>query len=299
MVPEQIRGLIDLSRMRQALLSVAQPGLGALIAAQRMPTTRTLVVGVVAASAGYLAVFSLNDVFDRESDVAALGAGKGEYEGFDLDTAYQRHPLAVGRLPHRVALLWIGLLGIVAITGAWALSPWCVALFGVSVSLEWVYCSLRSRTWTKTIVSGAMVGVGGLAGWVAVAPISMRAAGFFVFLCAWEIAGRNIPNDLADLVADTAVGLRTVPTTFGPQTAGRAIAAGSAFTIAVLPTLHLVPLGLVLALAAGVGLMTLPSLPLLSTPTPGNAARYFNRASLLPAAVFLVVLVTLGGEGVP
>lgn len=297
MVSEQIRGLVDLSRMRQALLSVAQPGLGALLAAQRMPSARTLVLGVVAASAGYLAVFSLNDVFDRDSDVEALEAGKGEFEGFDLDTAFERHPLAVGRLRHGIAVAWVASLAAIAILGAWMLNPWCVVLFGASVSLEWAYCSLRSRTWTKTLVSGVMVGIGGLAGWVAVAQISHRAAGFFVFLAAWEIAGRNIPNDLADLRADSAVGLRTVPTTFGPLVAGRAVAAGSAFTIASMPALGLAPVSLAFAFVAGVVFMTLPSLPLLTTPTPANAAQYFNRASLLPAVVFLVVFATFAIGG--
>jgi hypothetical protein len=39
--------------------------------------------------------------------------------------------------------------------------------------------------------------------------------------------------------------------------------------------------------------MALPSLALLRSPTPPQAARYFNSASLLPAIVFLIVIVTL------
>jgi len=149
--------LIDLSRARQALLSIAQPGLAALLALGSIPDTRTVILGLVAAANGYLAVFSLNDVLDLRSDIDALRAGKGEYEGFDIDTAFARHPLATGRLRLAVAVAWVGALAAVATTFAWMLNPWCVAIFGGSVALEIVYCMLRSRTWTKTLVSGAMV----------------------------------------------------------------------------------------------------------------------------------------------
>jgi hypothetical protein len=47
------------------------------------------------------------------------------------------------------------------------------------------------------------------------------------------------------------------------------------------------------SLASAVVVMALPSLALLRSPTPPQAARYFNSASLLPAIVFLIVIVTL------
>lgn len=286
------QGLFDLSRGRQALLSVAQPGLGALLALGGLPDRRTLLIGIAAATAGYLAVFSLNDVLDLRSDVEALKAGKGEFEGFDLDTAFMRHPVAVGRLRLSVAVAWVSALATIAVGLAWMLGPFCVAAFGASVSLEVVYCALRSRSWLKTIVSGVMVALGGLAGWVAVAPLSWRAAGFFAFLALWEIAGRNIPNDLADLAADARVALRTVPTTFGPRVAARAVLAGSALTVVSVSALPLAPLQLALAVGAGFLSMVVPSIRLASAPTSAQAGRYFNVASLLPALVFAAVLGT-------
>lgn len=299
MLVTTVHGLFDLARGRQALLSVAQPGLAALLALGGVPDSRTLLLGLGAATAGFLAVFSLNDVLDRRSDVEALRVGKGEYQGFDLDTAFERHPLAAGRLGLGFALAWVGALGTCAVLLAWALHPLCVAVFGASVSLEALYCSLRSRTWLKTLVSGVMVGLGGLAGWVAVAPLSPRALAVFGFLAVWEIAGRNIPNDLADVRADAAVSLTTVPTTFGPRVAGVAIAGGSALTIASVPLMQLPPVSLVASVVAGLMVMALPAMRLAIAPTPLAAARYFNTASLLPALVFAAVLAThlLGGAG--
>jgi 4-hydroxybenzoate polyprenyltransferase len=294
------QGLLDLSRGRQALLSIAQPGLGAVLALGALPDSRTIALGLAAAGAGYLAVFSLNDVLDLRSDVEALKAGKGEFGGFDIDTAFDRHPVALGVLRLRLALAWVVGLAIVAVVLAWMLNPWCVAVFGVSVSLEALYCALRARTWAKTFISGIMVGLGGLAGWVAVAPLDARAYAFFAFLAAWEIAGRNLPNDLADLEADSAVGLRTVATTFGPRASSRAIAAGSALTtaIAAVMLVPLAPVNVAWGFLGAVVTMQIPSIELLRSPTPQQAAHYFNRASLLPALVFLMVVLSMAVRGV-
>lgn len=293
-----LRGLFDLSRARQALLSVAQPALGAVLALGALPDARTMLLGLLAAGCGYLAVFSLNDVLDLRSDREALRAGKADVEGFDLDTAFSRHPLAAGALTLPVAMGWVTALATVAVVAAAMLGPWCVGLFVLAAALEMLYCALRSRTWAKTFVSGVMVGAGGLAGWVAVAPLDLRAAAFFAFLAAWEIAGRNLPNDLADVEADSAVGLRTVATSLGPRASGRGIAAGALATHALVP-LMFVPLGSPVAEAAAVlvtvVMMGLPGGALLHDPSPERASRYFNRASLLPVGLLVVVLAQVAG----
>ena len=198
-----------------------------------------IALGLVAATAGYLAVFSLNDVLDRRVDADALRAGKGDVIGYDIDTAFERHPLARGDISFAWSLMWVGSLGVVSAVCAYLLAPVCLGLFVVAVALEVVYCSLRQVTWLKTIVSGLMVGVGGLAGWAAVAPITGRAVPFFCFLALWEIGGRNLPNDLSDIVADSAVGIRTVATTFGSRASAVATATVAAATFASLVALGL------------------------------------------------------------
>lgn len=289
-----LAAIVDLSRTRQALLSVAQPALGAVLALGRLPDTRTMLLGLVAATCGYLAVFSLNDVLDRRVDARALAAGKADFEGFDLDTAFVRHPLARGDISYRLALAWVATLALVSGVCAYLLSPICLVLFAAAVTLEVVYCMLRGVTWAKTFVSGAMVGVGGLAGWAAVAPIGARALPFFVFLAVWEIAGRNLPNDLADLPADSRTGIKTVATVLGPRVSANAIIVGT-FGIAVSVTLLRMPLS---ATASCIGvalwLMAAPTWNLVREPASDKAAAYFNRASLLPAIMLPIVILTTG-----
>lgn len=289
--------LFDLSRGRQALLSVAQPALGAMLAAGGLPSWRVIAIGLPAAATGFLAVFSLNDVLDVKADRDALRAGLEEAGGeYDLDVAYLRHPLARGDIGLALSSAWVVGLGAIAVALAWMLSPVCVALFGVSVALEGLYCALRSVTWMKTLVSGVMVGVGGLAGWAAVAPLSAAALPFFGFLAVWEIAGRNLPNDLADVAADGATGIRTVATTYG----GKASAGGTLAGAVAAPALAvaMLPDTLGAALAAGLGAVTMiaPAVTLWRRPTSPQAGRYFNRASLYPALLFAAALamVVLG-----
>jgi 4-hydroxybenzoate polyprenyltransferase len=285
--------VFDLSRGRQALLSVAQPALGAVIALGGLPSVRTMLLGLIAAASGYLAVFSLNDVLDRQADSAALAAGLAITDGYDLDTAFVRHPLARGDLSMRAALAWVGGLAAVSVMTAWLISPICLLFFAAAVALEVVYCSLRSITWAKTFVSGLMVGVGGLAGWVAVAPLSAGAGAFFAFLALWEIAGRNLPNDLADVIPDGRTGVRTVATVFGPRVSSMATLAGAGATLVTLLLLPVWPAARLLALAAGLVSMGIPAIALLRRPTSEQAGDYFNRASMLPVLVLAAVLLVM------
>jgi 4-hydroxybenzoate polyprenyltransferase len=232
-------------------------------------------------------------VLDRDVDARSLAAGKDQFEGYDVDTAFLRHPLARGDLSFGFSLAWVISLGVVSAATAFVLRPACLPFFAAAVALEIVYCSLRSVTYLKTIVSGAMVGVGGTAGWVAVAPWSWRAASFFAFLALWEIGGRNIANDLADLKSDAAVGIRTVTTTFGPRAAARTttmVAAATLLTVLALP----LPLAArAAALLLGAWSMVRPAWALLKQPSSAQAGAYFNHASLYPALVLAVALATV------
>lgn len=291
--PRLLHAVFDLSRARQALLSVAQPALGAVIALGGLPSARQMLLGLVAATTGFLAVFSLNDVLDHKVDIRALAAGKAEFAGFDIDTVYSRHPIANGDIPLPLALVWVGGLAAVSAVAAYLLDPRCLAFFTAAVAAEVLYCALRSVTWAKTFVSGLMVGIGGLAGWAAVAALDARAVVFFAFLALWEIAGRNIPNDLADLVADRQTGIRTVATTFGERAAASATFLGSVATVATLGALAISNPGRALLVMTGLWAMVLPAGTLVAQPTSDQAGRFFNRASLLPALALPVVVVTL------
>lgn len=286
-----LHAVFDLARTRQALLSIAQPALGAVLALGGLPEPRVMALGLLAAATGFLAVFSLNDVLDRRVDEQALQQGKAEFEGYDLDTVYSRHPLAAGALKPAFAFAWVGTLGLVSALAAWTLAPACLALFALAVALEVLYCSLRSVTWLKTFLSGLMVGVGGLAGWAAVAPLSARALPFFAFLALWEIAGRNIPNDLADRVADSLTGITTVSTVFGERAAGLGVLLGASAAIVPLGLLPITTWARTALLLLALWAMVLPAFALVGRPISEQAARYFNRASLLPALMLPIVIL--------
>ena len=267
--PGRLAALADLTRTRQAFLSVAQPGLGAVLAVGGLPSLRISLVGLIAAAAGFLAVYLLSDVLDRRADAAARG-----------------------HLSLRFSLVWVVSLGAFCALLAYTLAPVCLLFFGAAVALEIVYCALRTVTPWKTVVSGMMVGLGGVAGWAAAAPLSWRALGVFVFLALWQVGGRNIAGDLADVESDRSVGATTVATVYGPAVAARA---ACVVGFATLASVVILPMsgGLLsdLALVAGIFVVAWPGAKLWYCPTSDEAASYLGQASLYPAAVLLVALL--------
>jgi 4-hydroxybenzoate polyprenyltransferase len=285
--------LFDFSHSRQAVLSVAQPGLAALLALGGFPSLRIVGLGLVASTAGMLCVYASNDLLDLRVDREAVRSPTSPKisEGYDIDVVAVRHPVAVGVLSVRLAIAWVVALGLIALGFAYWLRPGCALIFAGCVCLEVVYCALKRRTWLKTIPAGAMVGLGALAGWYAVRDFDLYALAFFFLLAFWEIFGRNLTNDLADRSHDAPLGIKTLATVHGPKWSARVILVG---TTAVLPLAALQQGSLYLRLlmvATAVWTMTLPALGLVRSPQEKESQRMFNRASLFLPLAFLVALV--------
>jgi 4-hydroxybenzoate polyprenyltransferase len=188
---------------------------------------------------------------------------------------------------------WVAGLALVAIVGTALLNPLALLFFAAAAATQVVYCALRSVTYWKTVLSGIMVGFGGLAGWTAVAPLRWSALSLFLILAFWEIGGRNIVNDLSDLESDTRVGIRTVASVGGAAAAAQA-AAAVAFACLVTTVLLPMPMvAVVVALAFGAWSLAWPALALVRRPTPAQAASYFNHASLYPDLVLAAALLGL------
>jgi 4-hydroxybenzoate polyprenyltransferase len=286
--------LFDLSRGRQALLSVCQPALGAFIAIGVSPSPYVLAIGLIAAVCGYFAVFSLNDVLDIKVDREAITLQPGSIESmegdYDIDVAFLRHPLAHGKISLMTSIAWVTVLALISGILAYILSPMSFVLFLGCVALEIAYCALRSITWLKTIVSGIMVGLGGLAGWAAVAPLTVSSLYLFLFLAFWEIAGRNLPNDLADVDMDRLVGIKSVATVFGGHASSAAILIGSFATMAAISALPIASMPKLIIVGLSIWLMVAPAITLMGVPSSTQAAAYFNKASLLPSLAFFVLI---------
>ncbi len=285
--------IFDFSRGKQALLTIAQPALGVVLAVGGLPPARVVLIGLPAACAASFSLYALNDLLDRKVDEASLAAGKSAAPEHDVDTAFVRHPLAHGLLSLRVSVAWVAGLAALGALGTALLSPLALAFFVVAGVTQVVYCRLRSVTPWKTVLSGVMVGCGGLAGWAAVAPLRPGALGLFAVLGLWEIGGRNIVNDLTDVGSDAPVGIRTVATVYGVAAAARAAAAVSAACLAATLLLPMPAAATALALVLGVWALGVPAVRLVRRPTPAQAASFFNRGSLYPDLVLAALLIGL------
>ncbi|MFD5554716.1 UbiA prenyltransferase family protein [Streptomyces sp. NPDC127068] len=274
-------------------MSLAQPG-GGMLLATGCPDPRRLGWAALAGAAGFLAVFAANDLLDVRLDRRRV-VHLHPLEGPDLDSTGGRHPIAEGRLRLVAGVLWVLALGAFALIVSAVLSRVCVTLFLCAVLLQVLYCRLATVTPYKFLLSGVLVVVGAWAGWFAfsdaVDPLRLGLFGLWMF--AWEIGGRNIPNDLSDLAEDTPLGVRTLPVVLGPRRSARvafvflviAAGAGCALAVAAWPSFGLVGL-LGMALSA---LFTLlgPGARLLRSPEPQVALRTFNRASFHPVCVLV------------
>lgn len=287
----QARALYGFSRGNQALLSIAQPLVGALLATDN-PAPGRLTAAVLATAAAFFAVFAANDLFDARLDRRSAAMAHTRAAP-DIDSAGGRHPLAQGRLRFAAGLVWVLLLGGVALAVAVALSWVCAVLFCCAALLEAAYCRLATVTAYKFLLSGAMVAIGACAGWFAFSDTvdPLRLGLLAVWMAAWEIGGRNIPNDLADVDEDTPLGIKTVPIVYGPRAAARLSAAlllltaAAACALAVAAWPYYGAVGLVLTALTSLPTLVLPAARLLRRPEGPTALAVFNRASFHPLGV--------------
>lgn len=301
---EHARALYGLSRGTQATLSVAQPLVGALVAAPDAPPWR-LGVLVVASLAGFWAVFAANDLLDLPLDRrAAAGERPGARDGaagWDVDGAGARHPVAAGLLPVAAAMAWATALAGLAVGLAALLSWWCMLLFAVAVALQALYCLLATVSPLKLVVSGVMVAAGGAVGWAAVTDGAdwARLGWLALWLAAWEAGGRNVPNDMADVAGDARLGVATVPVRYGMRASAvlafgcLLAAAGASLGLAVAAWDVFGPAGVAGTALAGWLALLRPGVALLRRADPPTALAAFNRASFHPVWVLAALCAGL------
>jgi len=294
---EGARKFFGLSRMTHSVLDIAHPAIGALLVLGAFPAASTVVIGLLAAFAGFTAVFALNDVMDCGVDCEKMAKLTGKKECFDIDSVGYRHPIAQGALSFNAALGWVMIWGLLSLSLAFILRPVCAALMVTALLLEMGYCRLLRVTHWKAVLSGAMVAVGGLAGVyaVAAAPPAGFVAFFFAWAFAWEVGCRNIPNDWSDLEEDLAMKIRTFPVRYGRRASTWVSLILLCITVAssllfpfVVPIRHAVIFA-ASALAAGVVLLIAPALKWVQDQTMTSAMYLFNRACFYPLAVCVAV----------
>jgi 4-hydroxybenzoate polyprenyltransferase len=297
----RLKLFLALSRTPHGVLDLATPALAALLWFGGLPPLGVVALGLLTVFAGYTAVYALNDVVDYRVDQEKLQLAGNKPQAGYLDALFLRHPLAQGQVSFREGLLWTVAWAVVALVGAYTLNPTCAFIFLVGCFLETVYCLLLRVSHLRTLVSGLVKTLGGVAAVFAVDP--HPAPGFllllFLWLFCWEVGGQNIPADWHDVEEDQRLGAQTMVVRYGPERAGAIIL--GALTVSVVLSaalLRVAPLKfsprlLGLALAVGGYLLLLPGYRLYRTKDPAQAASLFNRASAYPLAMLSLVLVNL------
>jgi len=282
-------------------LDLATPALAALLWFGGLPPLGVTALGLLTGFAGYTAVYALNDVVDYRVDQERLRqAGPGREAGY-LDAIFMRHPLAQGQVSLGEGLLWTAAWAVVALAGAYLLNPVCAYIFLAGCLLEAVYCRLLRVSHLRTLVSGLVKTLGGVAAVFAVDP--HPSFGFvlllFLWLFCWEIGGQNVPADWHDVEEDQHLRAQTIPVRYGPEGASAIILGALTLSVALsalllwVAPLRFSPTLVGLSLAASGYLLLLPGYRLYRTKDPAQAAALFNRASAYPLAMLSLALVSL------
>jgi 4-hydroxybenzoate polyprenyltransferase len=297
---DRLKLYFALSRTPHGLLDMATPAFAALLYLGGFPSLRVVLIGLITAFAGYTAVYALNDIVDYRTDKQrgdATSAESGKY----LDAMMVRHPMAAGLLTFNQGLAWALGWGLVAFIGAFLLNPVCVAIFLAGAALETVYCLMwRVSPW-RAVVSGFVKNSGPVAALFAVDPhpSPLFVVILFLSLFFWEVGGQNIPNDWADLDADSRLRAKTIPVHLGADQAAKFALIALLLAIGLIVLLFhvcfpdsngMAPLS---AVVVGIGLLLLPGLRLYYAKSKKAAMALFDRASHFPLALLTLVLVLI------
>lgn len=298
---KRIKLYLALSRTQHGLLDICTPLLTALLWLGHPPDPRTIFLGIFAAFAGYTAVYALNDIVDYRTDKKKIRQAGFERDSDYLDGTRIRHPLARGYLRMPEAIVWAGGWAILSFCAAYLLNPACAFILVIGGALETVYCLLLRVSHLRTMVSGVVKTLGGLAAVFAVdaAPDAGLLLLIFFWLFFWEIGGQNVPADWHDIREDTVLKARTIPVYFGPKIAGSIVLTTLILSLILSAIVfRLTPLQLPLPFsAAGIGagfyLLIIPAHNLFKTRDRSAAAVLFNRASWYPCILLTLALATL------
>jgi 4-hydroxybenzoate polyprenyltransferase len=297
----RVKLFLALSRTPHGLLDLATPALAALLWFGGVPSFEVTVVGLITVFAGYTAVYALNDVVDYRVDQEKLKAAAGRSKAGYLDALFMRHPMAQGQVSFGEGLLWTVAWAAMALLGAYHLNPMCAYIFLAGCALEAIYCLLLRVSHFRTLVSGVVKTLGGVAAVFAVDPHPARwfLVLLVLWLFCWEIGGQNIPADWHDVEEDQSLGACTIPVRYGPEESSTMVLGTltlsvilSALLVWVSP-LQFKPGLVVLAIAVGGYFLLFPAMRLYRTKAKEQAAALFNRASYYPLAMLSLALVNL------
>lgn len=294
---EVVRALLGMSRAIVAVFVVAHAGIAAIFATGSLPDIRTIAIGVFACLFGTGALIGLNDLLDIDLDRRRMG--RDDQSGdLDLGSLFIHHPVAKGVISMTTGIVWVGTLSTLSLALIILLKPtlWPV-FFAIAVCVA-LYSLVGRYTYLKFIAVAMAVTLGALSGWLVVAAANTTTFLLFgLWTYLWEIGGRNVPNDFNDVDEDAALGVKTIPTILGRETAGRIVfwALAASFAVSV-PLMYLadIPwLFAIAALAVQVFLLLIPGYALMIDPRPEISRRLYNKSAIYPLILLLLLMANL------
>jgi 4-hydroxybenzoate polyprenyltransferase len=297
---QRLKLFLALSRTPHGLLDLATPGLAALLGLGGFPAVGVVLLGLITVFAGYTAIYALNDLVDYRTDQAKIGEGGLTGEGY-LDGVMVRHPMAQGLLNFKEGFLWAMAWAALALVGAYLLNPICALIFVAGAILETIYCLMLEVSHLRTLVSGVVKTLGGVAAVFAVnpEPSPVFLILLFLWIFFWEIGGQNVPADWHDLEEDQRWHARTVPVRYGAEGSCKIILGSLILSVGLLPLLQgSSPLNFswslkLLSLVVGVVLLIMPACRLCQTKERSQATALFNYASYYPLVMLLLTVFAL------
>ena len=285
-----------LSRSTHGVLDLAMPGFAALLWLGRFPDWLVLAICLVAALAGYTAIYALNDIVGFKDDKEKVAGGIKP--GYAVEASVLRYPIAQNLVSMGGALAWFVLWFAISVGCILWLNPRILIILCGAAALEVVYVKLFKVTWWRTLVSGLVKSAGPVAAVFAVVqkPSWPWLVLMVLWLMLWEIGGQNILAAWNDLEEDRRVGARTIPLSLGLPAAGRIVVVLLVLTVLaslLLPVMS--PLALdwryvLAALIAGAALLLAPALRLVGTLDGRHAARLFDLSSFYPFAMLAIAV---------
>jgi 4-hydroxybenzoate polyprenyltransferase len=195
-------------RIEHSLFALPFAYVGAIFAAQGLPSWSSLGWITLAVLGARTAAMSANRYFDRDIDAR--------------NPRTARRALASGALSP-ASMIWATVIGLaVLLWSAWMLNPLCVKLMPLAALLLLVYPLCKRFTWLAHFVLGAVDALAPLGAYIAIAgTVSLPAILLFFAVTIW-VAGFDVIYALMDVRVDRAQGLRSLPAHFG-ETAGRVL----------------------------------------------------------------------------
>ncbi len=295
---KQLVALLGFSRALIGFFVLTQAALGAFLALGRFPQWDVIIIGSIACITGSYSLVAFNDLLDVPIDKKRFEGKLRELDGFDIGSAFERHPLAQGTIGLGLALSWILVMAIISMLGIYYINPVLIWILPIIATFVTGYSLLSRRSSLKTISVAIAVTLGGVAGWLAVS--SVYSVLFWLFVAwtfLWEIGGRNIPNDFNDVEEDKEIGIKTFPATLGCKAAAMIIIVFLILTIIVsLPMIWISTESLVWAIVAllfGIYFLLVPGWNLVRKAVPEQSMKLFNRSCLYPLAMLLILVSSL------